>query len=284
MNRLGFISDLHYDLYAKYAKGIDANMFMDKLVGAISKHKLTHLFIAGDIANDYRYSEAFVKSLSERLPNVTIKYVFGNHEYYGDNIDYAGSLEFNSEFYFNNKYLELDKHIVLGFNGWYDYTLSKGHLCNNWKDHKEYAILNKQRVLNDRFINTSKDDSKVMEDVLVKLNRVLSVVSDRCVDNDKDIIIFTHFLPVEDKELFEYHGEINYDFVSYLGSKRLHNRWVLNPFIKQVVFGHTHKACSKDIEHIKYVASPLKYYRENGATPDNLEDLMYNAIYVIEDK
>ncbi|MEG2707563.1 MAG: metallophosphoesterase [Vagococcus sp.] len=245
MGRLGIMSDLH----------VDINQFTPKellvLTTVLKQQQVTHLHLAGDTANQVTRVLETVDFIEQQ--GIAITFNFGNHEL----PSIASPKEM--EAYPDHRFLNLTTHplntnlVLLGLNGWYDYSFSL-------ETNQQAILASKQRFWYDRLIERHMSDPEVMTHILENLTTVL----DALYQEGKEVILATHFVPQE--QFIHYHtgkyerfNQIN----AFLGSQALGELINTSPHVKQVVFGHTHRQFESTVIHgTEYTAKPFGYFYE----------------------
>ncbi|MCF1685835.1 metallophosphoesterase [Tetragenococcus halophilus] len=242
MGKLAVISDLHADI--NHLK--EELYFMRDYLESLN---VTHLHFAGDVANKVDKALEVVYFFDQKI-NTTFHW--GNHEM--ADIDKQTNFEdFNDPHFLNFQSKELsDSTVLLGVNGWYDYSFVPD------AEEKEYRR-KKNLYWYDRFIDRTGSDPQITEYICRRLKETLQTIPDT-----KKVILSTHFVPKEDfiiqhSEKYERWNQLN----AFLGSKEFGA--VLDEFanVEQVVFGHTHHRFTKQmLQQTMYHCRPFGYYYE----------------------
>lgn len=245
MGKLAIISDLH----------VDINQFSEQelllLIEVLQEKQITHLHLAGDIANHVsRVLEvlAFIRS-----NHLTVTYNFGNHEM--PSLSDPEEIEhYPDRSFLNQQTIKLnEKLVLLAFNGWYDYSFS------DERDDKK-ILAAKNLYWYDRFIHRGASDPIINQEILEKLRAVL----DQLAMEEKQVVIATHFVPKQEfivyqKGKYKRWNELN----AFLGSEKTGELLDQYANIQQVVFGHTHRRFDEQtINGTIYSCRPLGYYFE----------------------
>ncbi len=255
MGTLAIMSDLHVDINKINEHELKV------LIQILHQKKVTRLHLAGDTAN----SMAVVLRTLEILEtgNFTVTFNFGNHEM----PDVASPEEI--EAYSHPNFLNLETVnlredlVLLGVNGWYDYSFST-------EANHEKIVSAKNLYWYDRRIERGQSDPKVMATILEELSLLLTDLGKQ----QKDVILATHFVPQQ--AFIHYHqgkymrwNQIN----AFLGSQSMGDLISTHPHVKEVVFGHTHRRFdSRLIEGTRYSARPFGYFYEWQLTRDFMLD------------
>lgn len=230
--RLAIISDFHMD--SNHFSAEDLEVFDQVL----QDEKITDLHFAGDISNDFHgISEAFLGNLHNKY-NVT--YNLGNH----DMLHLTENEIANSDFLIK----KFESKTLLAFHGWYDYSFMENSDFDK-------ILRFKNAVYFDRKIHRQFDDIQTTENILVKLDEILSNLTD-------EIIVATHFVPHK-AFIIDTRYEKFARFNAYLGSQKFHELFVKYPNVKTVVFGHAHhRRNAVKLDEISYHTRPLGYIYE----------------------
>ena len=270
MNKINIdiVSDLHIDLwdtsiYNKYPDGKIKDfpyIFPNK--------KSNILIIAGDISDDINISLKYINELSKIYQNVL--FIDGNHEHtlqypqlYTTNYIFNMTKKLNENiFYLPISHYKINKTIILGVCGWWDYnngdmdSIKKNlNYFEGWINHfKEDDNLE----FIDNVIKKSKDEYQYLKYCIDIYNND---------DNIDNIILVTHTVP-----LFEYLNDkkINNSNDKSNGSNSLFIQLIdNNKKISHWIFGHTHKQFEETINNIKFICNPR-------GRPNDFNRLTYN--------
>lgn len=245
MGKLAVITDLHADI----------NHFDDheltKLFALLREQEVTRLHFAGDTANKIDQTLAVNQFFHKR--GIPTTFNLGNHEM--GNVKGEQMIEHYPDSHFLNlRYVPLNHEtVLLGFNGWYDYSFSE------IKDPQQNRSV-KNIYWFDRIIDRFSDDQTVNQEILQQLRDVL----DDLERKNYQVILATHFVP---KEEFIVHLNGKYQIWNklnaFLGSQALGELLDHYSNVKQVVFGHTHRRFDDQTIHDTiYSCRPLGYYYE----------------------
>lgn len=246
MGKLAVISDLHSDI-----NQLDEELYLMR--DYLEKLKVTHVHFAGDVANKVDKVLDIVRFFEQKIPTT---FHWGNHEMADINVQ-TDFEDFKDSRFLNFKTRELSNStILLGANGWYDYSFVPN------ADEKEYR--RKKKVYwYDRFIDRKGTDPQITEAICQRLRETLITIP-----STKNIILSTHFVPKEsfiikhDKKYARW-NQLN----AFLGSKEFGE--VLDEFsnVKQVIFGHTHhRFLQQNLQGATYHCRPFGYYYEWSLT------------------
>lgn len=251
MGRLGIMSDLHVDINKL------GQFELELLTDLLHEKKITHLHLAGDTANQVAIlldTLSFIES-----KGISVTFNFGNHEL--PSIKKTIEMEnYPDSRFLNHSYKELNNQLVLlGVNGWYDYSFALE------KDYDK-IVAAKKLYWYDRIIERPLNDP----DMLVSILKELKYSLDALKNAGKQVIVATHFVPKQefvryfDGE-YERWNQIN----AFLGAKATGELLEIYDNIQQVVFGHTHRRIDNQvINGISYSARPLGYFYEWHLTKD----------------
>lgn len=245
MNKLAIISDLHVDINQLFESEIN------QLINVLKNNHVTHLHIAGDTANT---TKKVIETIDQiETANIPVTFNFGNHEL-ADIKEPRLMEEYPDERFLNLKAYPLTEKLVLvGVNGWYDYSFAIE------EDHKR-IVAAKNLFWYDRLINRGTTDPEILGAILIELKNLL----DELKEQNKEVIIATHFVPK--REFVRYHtgeyerwNQIN----AFLGSVAFGDLIDNYDHVSHVVFGHTHRQFSDTlINGTIYTAKPFGYFYE----------------------
>lgn len=245
--KIGVISDLHMDRNNQ-RMGIDHDYA--KILSQIARYRqLDLLLIAGDVSNDYRLSQDFLKALQDEWGKA-ICFVAGNHEFWQEE---TSSLHAEDIFDF---YLQQDENLVgrpyhindewavCGSPSWYDY---------GYGDQKRFTLADFQRKTyrfaewNDRrFVYWSADDRAISQWMKDQLQADLQAVG------DKKIILMTH-VATHPRFVVPLPHKL-YDYVNaFLGAKSYEDLWRQDDRVKYNIMGHVHwrlRLADQGVNHI----------------------------------
>ena len=245
MGKLAIMSDLHVDINKLFDTEIN------QLIAVLKNNQVTHLHLAGDTANTIKRTLEVIDLIEKA--GIPTTFNFGNHEL--ADISSPKEMEvYPDSRFLNLKTKKLNQNLVLlGVNGWYDYSYSLE------ADDKKIEAA-KNLFWYDRMIDRKASDKDVTDMILKKLKPIL----DDLEKNNKQVIIATHFVPRRD--FIHYHtgeyerwNQIN----AFLGSQRMGELIDQYSNIQYVVFGHTHRQFQEEkINQTIYTAKPFGYYYE----------------------
>lgn len=251
MGKLAVITDLHTDINHL------GEVELEKLFDVLQEQAVTHLHLAGDTANHIRQSLAVNHFFRQK--GLATTFNLGNHEM--GNIKGEQLIEHYPDSHFLNfRYLPLNQQtVLLGVNGWYDYSYAE------LQDPKKIRSI-KNIYWFDRVIERFADDPTVNQEILRQLKHVL----DDLAQKQYQVILATHFVPKEEfivrmSGKYQIWNKVN----AFLGSKELGALLDHYANVQQVIFGHTHRRFEdKKIHGTIYSCRPFGYYYEWQMTRD----------------
>ena len=254
--KLGFISDLHYDVNESILNNRKDHITEDQMVEdtleEINILGLDYLFISGDITNSLKGIDVVKRLNSGRTK---VYYVIGNHDVWSAGFKdtwaiYQKFLE--DEYCLVGKELKIREDLsVVGMFSWYD-----GSFDTEGKSKHYYEIM-KMLWADARFTDWGMANDRLSTKFIHQAEEVLSEVT------DKDIILLNHFVPHKDFIIHE-EGNENWNFGNgFMGTDKIMNLVSKDDRIKIVTFGHTHKQFGKvEKEGITFIGNPLGYVDE----------------------
>lgn len=244
MGKLAVISDLHVDINQLQTSDLEL------IAAYLQQEQVTHLHLAGDIANKVSRALAVVDFFQDYAQ---VTFNWGNHEM--ADLAVAEIEDFPHPAFLNNGAISLDdKTVLLGYNGWYDYRFAE-----NLSEEKIRQT--KQLYWYDRMIPRTGSDPQLDHQLLKRLRPLL----DQLQRAGKEVIFATHFVPR--REFIVYQTQKKYlrwnQLNAFLGSAGLGELLAEYPNIRQVVFGHTHRRFPDlTLNGTIYSCHPLGYYYE----------------------
>ena len=244
------------------------------------------LFIAGDIAGDYRREEKFLNGLATDL-TCPIFVVAGNHlgyDYYknqaleglweikpnpldGEKLWSIKHIKKNvpeNVHYLDNDYVELENYIVFGGCMYSDYKLYPNEDLSKrsgemYLNDFRYVRIHDKKLNVVRPINTD-DYQNLHKKFVQKLKKCIK-------ETDKDIIVLSHFAPsiqsISDKYLDQGNVYLNASYAS-----NMENFILQNERIKYWHHGHVHDSFDYMIGQCRVICSPYGYSgREQKISP-----------------
>ena len=244
------------------------------------------LFIAGDIAGDYRREEKFLNGLATDL-TCPIFVVAGNHlgyDYYKNqaleglweikpnpldgekqwSINHIKKNVPENVHYLDNDYVELENYIVFGGCMYSDYKLYPNEDLSKrsgemYLNDFRYVRIHDKKLNVVRPINTD-DYQNLHKKFVQKLKKCIK-------ETDKDIIVLTHFAPsiqsISDKYLDQGNVYLNASYASNMEDFILQNER-----IKYWHHGHVHDSFDYMIGQCRVICSPYGYSgREQKISP-----------------
>ena len=244
------------------------------------------LFIAGDIAGDYRREEKFLNGLATDL-TCPIFVVAGNHlgyDYYKNqaleglweikpnpldgekqwSINHIKKNVPENVHYLDNDYVELENYIVFGGCMYSDYKLYPNEDLSKrsgemYLNDFRYVMIHDKKLNVVRPINTD-DYQNLHKKFVQKLKKCIK-------ETDKDIIVLSHFAPsiqsISNKYLDQGNVYLNASYASNMEDFILQNER-----IKYWHHGHVHDSFDYMIGQCRVICSPYGYSgREQKISP-----------------
>lgn len=249
--KIRIVSDLHVDMPRTFG-------FEDKL----NEADLT--LIAGDISNS---KQGVIQYLDDLKTKSKVVFIRGNHEGYlqpnfPPHIDTVGSIitdlrlkytKTDNITFLENDCIEIQDFIVVGC------TLYTNFKLLNRQDISAYYA--RQRINDFRYVlkdTNSLPISVTPDDYIAWFKKSKSYIKSVCEKNqDKKIIVLTHFLPTPQGTAEQYRNDaLNPYFAS-----NLENFIKQHKNIKLWACGHTHIPFECKIGECKVVCEPYGYYR-----------------------
>ena len=185
--KIGILSDLHVDL-----ENIDPDKVLNGLAAAIDENNVAVMIVAGDVANDYEITLAFLQDL-ENASKARCLFVPGNHDIWNEahpdktSWDIYHALEKFAGNLTRGPVALTGRWVVIGDLGWYDYSFGSREFTaaefdrmqidnRMWQD-KVKAVWGKSTLEMHRYFFN-------------KLKRQLDA------NKNKNIILVTHVLPL----------------------------------------------------------------------------------------
>lgn len=268
--KIASLSDLHLDINGVYKN----NEGVLAIISACNKLNIDVLLLSGDTSQDIKRTSKIVDKLNSSMDTV-VYFIAGNHERYLNKSTHEDILSFESDSYINNKIVNLpDSNIsIVGFNGWYDYSLKDDSiLMTDFEYHNE-----RPRVWNDP-IDPTLGDVEAVTMLLEQLKDALSKVP-----KGNEVILLTHFLP---KKEFVVHKPGNFPWNlcnAFMGSSRLGELIDSNSAITNVILGHTHKDFGSQllVGNVEYSCRPIGYHQHGEWATDDIYDEVKEKINIL---
>ncbi|KAF1297898.1 metallophosphoesterase [Enterococcus sp. JM4C] len=255
MGRLAIISDLH----------VDINHFTEKelqqLFTILMEQEVTHLHLAGDTANRLKTCQAVLDFFNHK--GLATSFIFGNHEL-ADVTGEAMMAHYPNVHFLNERFIPLnEKKVLLGFNGWYDYSYST---TNTEKE----SLRLKNLYWYDRFIQREFSDPEVNRLGLQRLEKILVELEEKGLE----VVLATHFVPKREFIVYQTGKYQRWNQLNaFLGSEALGELIDRFANVQQVVFGHTHRKFEEQqIGNTLYSCRPLGYFYEWQLTRDFIRE------------
>ncbi|WP_125711157.1 metallophosphoesterase [Lacticaseibacillus porcinae] len=240
----------------KIAVSVDNHFDVNKLsvpeaITRISAYLMTQqpagYFNAGDSFNDFTKSAAFYRDLQAHVP-FPVRWLAGNHDLV-NGVSYEIAQSHADPLYFHEQSLRIGKTVIIGNNGWYDYSLAPADLDKTDAEFTQW----KQAYWIDGAIDQPVSDKQRMQRVLATTTQALDDAK------GQHVIYLTHFVP--QKALMIYAPGHSYwqMATAVMGSQHLGD--LLNArHVDSVVFGHLHKRHAPlTIDHTTYYHQPMGY-------------------------
>jgi putative phosphoesterase len=225
MHKIAVTSDNHFDVNKQ-----DPDEMLREQAAYLREQQVDTYLIAGDLFNNFNKTQAFVTKLQLALPEVTVRFIAGNHDM-GREVTYEELESDVDPLYLHKKWLDIPgtNWRVVGNNGWYDYLFARNVKL------EEVASF-KRGLYYDRVIDAPISDKERMDRVLTQTKADL----DRAVSDKKDVIFITHFAPIDD-ELIYPAADNRWNIVNgVLGSPRMGELLESYENVKHVYYGHIH--------------------------------------------
>ncbi|WP_179394880.1 metallophosphoesterase [Lacticaseibacillus absianus] len=186
---------------------------------------------AGDTFNDFTKTLAFFESLQRQAPATTVRFLAGNHDLV-NGISYAEAQSPVSPLYLHEKMVALPgtDTVVIGNNGWYDYSLAPADAGKTAADYAQW----KRAYWIDRGIDQPVSDGDRMARVLATTQAAVTAAA------GKRVLYATHFVPTPQMMVYAPDHPHWQMATALMGSRHLGNLLVRTG-VRDVVFGHLHK-------------------------------------------
>ncbi len=249
--KLGFISDLHYDVNKDYSK----TDFFDAFKTYTDENLVEAWFIAGDIANSFELTSSFVEELQDFLA-LPVYFIPGNHDYRVKDPTPEKTWEIHEKFNAHSQCIQanpvfIGDTMIVGHCAWYDYTFADPKFSRNDLEKKRHG---KGRWNDDRFIDWGDSDINMSRRFAQETANIISK------NSFKDLIIMTHMLTIEDYKVQRPDSIFEY-FNAYLGTSDFADIFEeYKP--RDVIMGHVHYRYSLKKNDTNFHVTCLGYLRE----------------------
>lgn len=256
--KLRLASDIHSEFFhgEEYRMAAIANHILPPLLDDVA----TTLILAGDIGSMHRPEtlESFLDAVTPRFESV--RYIHGNHEYYGGDLQTAPALIKEMTKKYDNLFFTKDGGSILPMCN------KTMHMTTLWTDFdKENPISMNEAAacMNDYRLITNGHRTARPQDTLAMHKASLSILKQNVKEGD---IVVTHHSPslrsIPEEYLTSrvngaYHSDLS-DFIA----ERKPSIWC---------HGHTHTACDYVQGATRIICNPRGYgnqYKKNGYRPD----------------
>lgn len=252
--RLGFLSDLHYDLH-------DNPEYLETLIRVLAEAKLDVLLNGGDLAEALPKSLELLEALRGDLPRMRHIYVPGNHDLWNKHLAEGTPTEWvvdqhrlRPECLWDEARDFAPGWAVVGGCGWYDYSLGDARFSPEELAERSWGGRTWQDKL---FVSWGRGDVEVHDAMITRLRALIEKHQDR------QLILLTHHInhsiftvPADrpGREQWAY-------FNAFLGSQAL-QELSRSPQVKIALSGHVHYRHSFDQDGTHYSNRGLGYEKE----------------------
>ncbi|HLR19315.1 MAG TPA: metallophosphoesterase [Staphylococcus sp.] len=266
--KIGMISDLHIDRH----KMLKPEDFHKTLINVLYQREIEVLLIAGDISNNYKLTQQFIKNL-EKQSQIKVLFIPGNHDFWSTDTG-ATSAEI-LDFYMamdtcliGKPYEINDEWAIVGNTGWYDYTYAN----------PKFSL---ERIARRKYYGaTWQDKVKIdwpMEDR--KLSRIAASQATKDIEKvkHKKVILMTHIVTHPKFAVPMPHRIFDY-FNAFIGTSDF-NALYEHYNIRYSVMGHVHFRNAFEENEVTYICPCLGYQREWRTA--HIEQEINHALYSI---
>lgn len=265
--KIGFISDLHYDLNAKNPP----NQYIDILCEIIKENQLEILILCGDISEHYTLTLYFVELL-ERKSKSKVYFIPGNHDYFSEK---RHKNTWETYYIFARHPQSLlesplklnDEYSIIGHSAWYNHSFQSESYT---PEEAEKGIIKGNPIGSKKFINWKESDknvsshfSKIIENDFKKSKTSKYILVTHMLTNF-NIAMDTILPPL----LYAYGGtdDLQPLFESYN--------------ITHSIMGHLHERIEFEENNTTFVCCSLGYTSQWKS--NFLDDEIRDAIYILE--
>lgn len=232
----------------------DDNVIIPAVVKQVKEFNCQKLILAGDI---YFIDEVdiFLNELSDKLSDVDIIYVPGNHEFYG--------YDFNA-FILDGLRQKLSPRVFVLDGGQYIHGKLVIHGITGWIDESWKQIHYPRVVVKGKFLYKNYSDFSAIRNFESTLEKgkedFKNLIRDiNLFDESFTQVVVTHFMPCKEFVSLKFAGSpLNPCFA---------NDWldkIQTLPIKYWIYGHTHEIQTHNINGIKFICNPVGYPFEQG--------------------
>ncbi|WP_155286455.1 metallophosphoesterase [Lacticaseibacillus zhaodongensis] len=243
--RIAFSSDNHLDINKAAAADI-----VPQQAALLRSEHIDYYVNAGDTYNDFGATRTYFHQLQAATgPNTQIRFIAGNHDML-NGVDFATLESLSDPLYLHRRVESLPgtDAVLIGNNGWYDYSFGPSTLTAtdflHWK--RAYWV--------DGQIEQPLSDAERMNLTLQWTERALQNAA------GKRVLYVTHFVP-ERSFIAErmQQDKIGGKVAAMLGSQRL-GELLAKHHVDYVDFGHLHRRDAPSTIHgVHYLHQPLGY-------------------------
>ncbi|MCX2456220.1 metallophosphoesterase [Lacticaseibacillus nasuensis] len=246
--KIAVSTDNHFDV-----SHIDPQEAVSRQAAYLRAQHVAVYVNGGDTFNDFTQTLRYFQELQRLVgPQTQVRFIAGNHDLV-KGISYAEAQSALSPLYLHEQTLTLPgtDTVIIGNNGWYDYTLAPAAL----RAHKTPADFEqwKQAYWIDRNIDSPVGDQAREARVLATTEHALQGAA------GKRVIYVTHFVPTQ-QLMGAIPDKARWQMVTALmGSARLGE--LLERYqVADVVFGHLHRRdLPLTLDHTTYHHQPMGY-------------------------
>lgn len=251
--KIGILSDIHVDINLHQGK----DDVTPAICRFIRENKLDIFIIAGDIAGDYTLTLNSINRIEKETGKICL-FVPGNHDIWTEkhpgktSWDIYNKLKSHPHNLSAGPYSINSKWTVIGDLGWYDYKFGNRKYSIEDFDRMQY----KDRIWQDSIkavwgISTLEMHAYFLKKLDIQLNE----------QRDKNIILVTHVLPIEDFTVQQ--PSLMWEYLNaFMGSPDYGNLVKKYPDIKYSISGHVHYRKKLQKNNTAYICSCLGYSSE----------------------
>lgn len=244
--KLGFISDIHYDINVKVHSDI-----LIALSEVIKEQGFDVVVIAGDLSS-WSEQSLWIMDYLENKTNCKIYFIPGNHDIYSKTDSWIEYETLSSdERCLSGRPIKLSEdYMLFGDLFWYDYTYNLGYDLQQIKKKQFGATTWSDK----KFAKWGLDDEDVNEYFLEKMKVLFKHF------NSYKKIVVTHTVPFQ--EFVQVKNDHSWNFFnSFMGSEKI-GELLLENQVDYSICGHTHKRQEMKVEGLQSYCVPLGYVGE----------------------